>query len=140
MRKQVLRFAPNDSLVSGIGISVTSSPVLLVMPFVSLQFYNSVHPLVKTMTSQVSSENLPARWIHNPALDLTVGCGAWSLPLILLGYSSFSNSPTWAIVFYGLALFLNYPHYMSTLYRAYHNESDFRKYRIFTIHITGLVL
>ena len=29
---------------------------------------------------------------------------------------------------------------MSTLYRAYHNESDFRKYRIFTIHITGLVL
>src|SRR5258708_10531058 len=29
---------------------------------------------------------------------------------------------------------------MSTLYRVYHNESDFRKYRIFTIHITGLVL
>ena len=69
-----------------------------------------------------------------------MGCGAWSLPLILLGYSSLSNSPTWAIAFYGLALFLNYPHYMSTLYRAYHNESDFKKYRIFTIHITGLVI
>src|SRR5882757_4738744 len=92
------------------------------------------------MTSQITSEHSPARWIHNPALDLIVGCGAWSLPLILLGYSSLSNSPTWAIAFYGLALFLNYPHYMSTLYRAYHNESDFRKYRIFTIHITGLVL
>jgi tetratricopeptide (TPR) repeat protein len=92
------------------------------------------------MTIQLTSEHSTARWIHNPALDLIVGCGAWSLPLILLGYSSLSNSPTWAIAFYGLALFLNYPHYMSTLYRAYHNESDFRKYRIFTIHITGLVL
>ena len=92
------------------------------------------------MTSQCTSEQTTVRWIHNPALDLIVGCGAWSLPLILLGYSSLSNSPTWAITFYGLALFLNYPHYMSTLYRAYHNESDFRKYRIFTIHITGLVL
>ncbi|PYX34508.1 MAG: hypothetical protein DMG80_02025 [Acidobacteria bacterium] len=86
------------------------------------------------------SEPHPVRWIHNPALDLIVGCGAWSLPLILLGYSSVSNAPTWAIAFYGLALFLNYPHYMSTLYRAYHNESDFQKYRIFTVHITGLIL
>ena len=92
------------------------------------------------MTNQATSEHAPARWIHNPALDLIVGCGAWSLPLILLGYSSLSNSPMWAIAFYGLALFLNYPHYMSTLYRAYHNESDFKKYRIFTIHITGLVI
>src|SRR5882757_5119120 len=92
------------------------------------------------MTNQVTSEQSTTRWIHNPALDLVVGCGAWSLPLILLGYSSLSNSPSWAIAFYGLALFLNYPHYMSTLYRAYHNESDFRKYRIFTIHITGLVI
>src|SRR5882672_2383417 len=92
------------------------------------------------MASQGISEQTPVRWIHNPALDLIVGCGAWSLPLILLGYSSLSNSPTWAIAFYGLALFLNYPHYMSTLYRAYHNESDFQKYRIFTVHITGLIL
>jgi tetratricopeptide (TPR) repeat protein len=90
--------------------------------------------------SQGTSEHLAARWIHNPTLDLIVGCGAWSLPLILLGYSSLSNSPTWAIAFYGLALFFNYPHYMSTLYRAYHNEADFRKYRIFTIHITGLIV
>jgi tetratricopeptide (TPR) repeat protein len=90
--------------------------------------------------ASLATEQSSARWIHNPALDLIVGCGAWSLPLLLLGYSSLSNSPTWAIAFYGLALFLNYPHYMSTLYRAYHNESDFKKYRIFTIHITGLVV
>ncbi len=92
------------------------------------------------MTSPSSQADSTARWIHNPALDLIVGCGAWSAPLLLLSYSSLSNSPTWAIAFYGLALFLNYPHYMSTLYRAYHNEADFQKYRIFTVHITGLVL
>jgi len=92
------------------------------------------------MTSTLSPQNPPARWIHNPALDLIVGCGAWSLPLILLSYASFVSSSTWVIAFYALALLFNYPHYMSTLYRAYHNESDFRKYRIFTVYITGLVL
>jgi tetratricopeptide (TPR) repeat protein len=91
------------------------------------------------MTSQAQQDST-ARWIHNPALDLIVGCGAWSAPLLLLSSSSLASSPTWAITFYVLALFLNYPHYMSTLYRAYHNEADFRKYRIFTVHITGLVL
>jgi tetratricopeptide (TPR) repeat protein len=43
------------------------------------------------------------------------------------------------VAFYALALFLNYPHYMATIYRAYHTEEDFRKYRIFTVHITLLV-
>ena len=41
--------------------------------------------------------------------------------------------------FYGLALFFNYPHYMATIYRAYHTAEDFHKYRIFTVHITALV-
>jgi tetratricopeptide (TPR) repeat protein len=86
------------------------------------------------------NERAASRWIQNPALDLIVGCGAWSVPLLLLSYSRLANSPAWSIGFYGLALFLNYPHYMSTLYRAYHNEADFQKYRIFTVHITGLVL
>lgn len=79
-------------------------------------------------------------WIHGPLVDLIIGCGAWSLPLILLSYSPLSNSPAWAIAFYALALVVNYPHYMSTLYRAYARESDFQKYRVFTIHITLLVL
>src|SRR5262252_6653629 len=88
----------------------------------------------------MATSSQSARWIYNPALDYVVGCGAWSIPLILLSYSSFANSPRWAIAFYALALFFNYPHYMSTLYRAYHTEAEFLKYRIFTIHITGLVL
>jgi tetratricopeptide (TPR) repeat protein len=80
-------------------------------------------------------------WIYNPALDLIVGCGAWSAPLLLLSYFSLaSNARTWSIAFYVLALFFNYPHYMATIYRAYHRAEDFQKYRIFTVHTTGLIV
>jgi tetratricopeptide (TPR) repeat protein len=80
-------------------------------------------------------------WIYNPALDLIVGCGAWSAPLLLLSYFSLASSVrTWSVVFYALALFFNYPHYMATIYRAYHRSEDFQKYRIFTVHITALVV
>ncbi|HEY1676213.1 MAG TPA: hypothetical protein VGG04_00770 [Candidatus Sulfotelmatobacter sp.] len=82
-----------------------------------------------------------ALWIYNPWLDLIVGCGAWSAPLLLISYSSLSSSTrTWAVLFYVLALFFNYPHYMATIYRAYHRSEDFEKYRVFTVHITALVL
>ncbi len=80
-------------------------------------------------------------WIYNPWLDLIVGCGAWSAPLLLLAYFSVtSNTLRWSVIFYFLALFFNYPHYMATIYRAYHREEDFNRYRIFTVHITFLVL
>ncbi len=80
-------------------------------------------------------------WIYNPALDLIVGCGAWSAPLLLVSYFSLASSArTWAVVFYVLALFFNYPHYMATIYRAYHRAEDFEKYRIFTVHTTALVV
>jgi hypothetical protein len=39
-----------------------------------------------------------------------------------------------------LALFFNYPHYMATIYRAYHRVEDFEKYRIFTVYTTALIL
>src|SRR5277367_1792396 len=82
-----------------------------------------------------------ALWIYRPSLDLIVGCGAWSVPLLLLAYfSSAASTLTWSVLFYVLALFFNYPHYMATIYRAYHTKEDFEKYRIFTVHITGLML
>ncbi len=82
-----------------------------------------------------------APWVYNPWLDLIVGCGAWSAPLLLLSYFSLaSNARTWSVAFYVLALFFNYPHYMATIYRAYHRAEDFQKYRIFTVHITALVV
>src|SRR5215471_6609641 len=80
-------------------------------------------------------------WIYSPWLDLIVGCGAWSAPLLLVSYWAVASSArTWSVVFYALALFFNYPHYMATIYRAYHRAEDFQKYRIFTVHITALVV
>jgi len=80
-------------------------------------------------------------WIYNPWLDLIVGCGAWSAPLLLVSYWAGSSSArTWSVMFYALALFFNYPHYMATIYRAYHRAEDFEKYRVFTVHITALML
>lgn len=82
-----------------------------------------------------------APWIYNPWLDLIVGCGAWSAPLLLFSYSTVASSArTWSVVFYVLAVFFNYPHYMATLYRAYHRSEDFEKYRVFTVHITALMV
>jgi tetratricopeptide (TPR) repeat protein len=87
------------------------------------------------------AESVAAPWIYGPWLDLVVGCGAWSAPLLLLSYFAMSSSArTWAVAFYGLALVFNYPHYMATIYRAYHRAEDFHKYRIFTVHITALVV
>ena len=80
-------------------------------------------------------------WIYNPWLDLIVGCGAWSTPLLLISYFAVASSArTWSVVFYILAFFFNYPHYMATIYRAYHRAEDFHKYRVFTVHITALML
>ena len=80
-------------------------------------------------------------WLYGPWLDLVVGCSAWSAPLLLLSYVSIASSTrAWSLVFYALALFFNYPHYMATIYRAYRRPEDFQKYRIFTLYTTGLVL
>ncbi len=80
-------------------------------------------------------------WLYGPTLDLVVGCGAWSAPLLLVAYyAAGSSMMAWSVAFYALALFFNFPHYMATIYRAYHTREDFEKYRIFTVHITFLVL
>jgi tetratricopeptide (TPR) repeat protein len=87
-----------------------------------------------------SGKRTSALWLYNPWLDLIIGCGAWSAPLLLVAYFSVASSTLhWSLIFYALALFFNYPHYMATIYRAYHRESDFQRYRIFTVHITLLI-
>ncbi len=91
--------------------------------------------------SRHNAKQPAAPWIYNPWLDLIVGCGAWSAPLLLLSYFSLaSNARAWSVAFYVLALFFNYPHYMATIYRAYHRAADFQKYRVFTVHITALLV
>jgi tetratricopeptide (TPR) repeat protein len=88
---------------------------------------------------KIQSDAIP--WIYNPWPDLIIGCGAWSAPLLLISYFSVAASTRlWSVVFYALALFFNYPHYMATIYRAYHRVEDFQKYRVFTMHITLLML
>ncbi len=81
-----------------------------------------------------------ARWLYNPWIDLIVGCAAWSAPLLLLsGRSLETRARSWSVVFYALALLFNYPHFMATVYRAYHTHSEFARYRIFTLHLTALL-
>jgi tetratricopeptide (TPR) repeat protein len=81
------------------------------------------------------------RWIFNPAVDLLVGCGAWSLPLLALTfYLGQRDAVHMSFAFYFLGVFCNQPHYMATVYRAYHTQEDFRKYRFFTVYITVFIV
>ena len=94
---------------------------------------------MKRLTTEQSGSS--AIWIYGPWLDLVVGCGAWSLPLLLLAYFSMASSTrAWSVAFYALALLFNYPHYMATIYRAYHRVEDLQKYRVFTVYTTALLL
>jgi tetratricopeptide (TPR) repeat protein len=82
----------------------------------------------------------PSPWIYRPWIDLLIGCGAWSAPLLLLAfYATTTYARAWAVAFYFLALLCNYPHFMATVYRAYHTRTEFEKYRIFTVHIALLL-
>jgi tetratricopeptide (TPR) repeat protein len=54
-------------------------------------------------------------------------------------YAPPSYARAWATAFYFLALLGNYPHFMATVYRAYHTRTEFEKYRIFTVHIALLL-
>jgi tetratricopeptide (TPR) repeat protein len=97
--------------------------------------------MVKTKPNPSEGTAASSPWIYSPWLDLMVGCGAWSAPLLLISYLSIASSArAWSVAFYALALFFNYPHYMATIYRAYHREEDFHKYRIFTVHVTALIV
>lgn len=80
-------------------------------------------------------------WIYGPWLDLIVGCGAWSAPLLAGAiWLTQTHTHAWVVAFYFLALAFNYPHFMATIYRAYHTRADFEKYKIFTLHITLLLV
>src|SRR5580704_16426738 len=80
-------------------------------------------------------------WIYSRWLDLTVGCGAWSAPLLAVAmFMPATHSHAWAITFYFLAVVFNYPHFMATIYRAYHTRENFDKYKFVTLHVTLLIL
>jgi tetratricopeptide (TPR) repeat protein len=80
-------------------------------------------------------------WIYRPWLDLLVGCGAWSAPLLGVAmWMSPTHAHGWSVAFYLLAIAFNYPHFMATIYRAYHTRADFEKYKFVTLHVTLLIV
>jgi tetratricopeptide (TPR) repeat protein len=80
-------------------------------------------------------------WLYRPWLDLLVGCGAWSAPLLVIAaWMTPAHTYTWTVAFYALAIVFNYPHFMATVYRAYHTRENFEKYRILTLHVTLLIV
>ena len=98
------------------------------------------------MTTSVSADRsaqtaaIGGPWIYRPWIDLLVGCGGWSAPLLAFSFAAAnSNSRVWPVAFYALALLFNYPHFMATVYRAYHSYTEFAKYRIFTVHVAVLL-
>ena len=106
--------------------------------------------LVQTETVPASARAVPvapsgppkpsAPWIYSPWLDLLVGCGAWSAPLLGVAmWMTPTHTHGWAVAFYALAIVFNYPHFMATIYRAYHTRENFEKYKFFTLHITLLL-
>ena len=98
-------------------------------------------PFRKAGRSAAVEPSPDARWIYGPWVDLTVGCAAWSAPLMLFaGRSNQADTRGWAVVFYLFALAFNYPHYMATVYRAYHTHTEWTKYRVFTLHLTALLV
>src|SRR6202790_1196861 len=97
-------------------------------------------PEEQRSSASASSPRPQSPWIYRPWIDLTVGCGAWSAPLLLAGFY-FANSygRGWSVAFYFLALLSNYPHFMATVYRAYHTRDEFQKYRLYTVHVALLL-
>jgi hypothetical protein len=72
-------------------------------------------------------------WIARPSIDLMIGCGGWSLPLLALAYfMPASTDNQMAATFYTLALVANYPHYMATVYRAY-GRADLGRHQLYTV-------
>jgi len=79
-------------------------------------------------------------WIYSPSVDLLIGCGAWSAPLLLLTtLVAGSKAAEWSFAFYLLALLFNYPHFMATAYRAYRSYDELTRYRFYTIHVALLL-
>jgi tetratricopeptide (TPR) repeat protein len=82
-----------------------------------------------------------APWLYRPWLDLLVGCGAWSAPLLAVAtWMTPAHAHRWTVAFYALAIVFNYPHFMATIYRAYHTRDNFERYKILTLHVTLLMV
>src|ERR1700680_1617907 len=106
----------------------------------SMETFTIAPPEEQSSSSPALPSRLQSPWIYRPWIDLTVGCGAWSAPLLFAGfYFANSHERGWSVAFYFLALLSNYPHFMATVYRAYHTRDEFEKYRLYTVHVALLL-
>jgi tetratricopeptide (TPR) repeat protein len=99
----------------------------------------TVEPIAAPLSAPAAG--LSGSWIYGPWLDLLIGCGAWSAPLLAVALlMTPAHTHAWAMTFYLLAIVFNYPHFMATIYRAYHTRADFEKYKFVTLHATLLLV
>jgi tetratricopeptide (TPR) repeat protein len=110
-------------------------------PFRATGSSPSSKPEYRPTSASSAPAGAASPWIYSPWLDWLVGCGGWSAPLLAATFLfAPGNSHGWGVAFYVLAVIFNYPHFMATVYRAYHSRAQFEKYKIFTLHVTLLVL
>jgi len=96
---------------------------------------------LSTRAQTISAAQPACPWLYRPWLDLLVGCGAWSAPLLAIAtWMTPGHAHRWTVAFYALAIVFNYPHFMATIYRAYHTRDSFERYRILTLHLTLLMV
>lgn len=61
-----------------------------------------------------------ALWLVHPLVDLLVGCGAWTLPLLALALMFSEGGQVNALIVLGVLLLIcNWPHYAATWHRAH---------------------
>jgi len=84
--------------------------------------------------------NASPKWIHSPAVDLIIGCAGWSLLFVPFVMMLPAAGQQWALGFYTLALFVNFPHYMATIYRGYRTSEEVRRYRFVTVYVTAALV
>jgi len=53
-----------------------------------------------TTNSEQGSSGHSGLWLYNPWADLIFGCGAWTLPLLVLTYLSAAHELAWGVAFY----------------------------------------
>lgn len=89
------------------------------------------------MKTAVAAPGAPrSLWIARPWIDLVIGCAGWSLPLLAIAYQLSGDAErAWSASFYTLALVVNYPHYMATVYRGYRG-GEWRRHAIYTVWLT----
>ncbi|MGD9764331.1 MAG: tetratricopeptide repeat protein [Candidatus Binatia bacterium] len=82
----------------------------------------------------------PPPWLWARWVDLTVGCAAWTLPLLaVIGWLARTRAADVALGFALLTLVCNHPHYAATIYRAFGNREAIAGHRRFyTVHLTLL--